>query len=306
MRLGATIIMTVTLNTLYAQINIWEGTACRKKVEMTAYLVNQNDNQNQNGNMAVIVCPGGSYFWHDMKNEGRYVAEWLQANGISAFILKYRTAGTPAFVLRYRYLFRGNRYPDAHDDLRQALKTVRERAAELGIDPNKVGAMGFSAGGHLVMSCAELLPKEERPAFVASVYPVVTMTEKCVHKRSRRALLGDDKKNDKTLRALLSLEQNVPDDCPPVFLLNCQDDPIVNYHNAELLDSALSLKNIPHSYIQYKTGGHGFGASASKGTEECRSWKDEFLKWVRHENQNENEKQNECSMLNVKPLNTNR
>ena len=269
------VIMAVIVNSTAAQTNIWEGTDCRKKVEMTAYLAEGE------GNTAVIICPGGSYFWHDMKNEGQLVAEWLRENGISAFVLKYRTAGTPAFVLRYRHLFRGVRYPDALNDLSQALMIVRSKSKELGIDPRKVGAMGFSAGGHLVMTGAELLPRAERPSFVAAIYPVVTMTEECVHKRSRRALLGDNKKNNKALKQLLSLEQNVPDDCPPVFLVNCMDDPTVHYHNSELLDSALSHKNIPHTYIQYKTGGHGFGASDVKGTTESRQWKDEFIKWIK-------------------------
>ena len=105
------------------------------------------------------------------------------------------------------------------------------------------------------------------------------MTHECVHKRSRRGLLGDNKKNNQALRDLLSLEKNVPANCPPVFLINCKDDPIVDYRNSELLDAALTAKNIPHTYIQYTTGGHGFGASETKGTEECREWKNEFLKW---------------------------
>ena len=154
-------------------------------------------------------------------------------------------------------------------------------AGKLGIDSDKVGAMGFSAGGHLAMSGAALLPKAERPSFVASLYPVVTMTDSCVHKRSRRALLGENRKNNKGLRHLLSLEHHVPADCPPVFLVNCTDDPTVNCHNSELLDSALSLKSIPHKYIQYKSGGHGFGASDTKGTAESRQWKSEFIRWIK-------------------------
>lgn len=265
-------IMAITAS---AQINIWEGTDGKKKVWMMPYLAKGGSD------IAVIVCPGGSYFWHDMKNEGHNVAKWLQSNGISAFVLKYRTAQTPAFLFRYRYLFRGVRYPDAQNDLRQALAVVRNRSAELAINPNKVGAMGFSAGGHLVMSCIDLFPDNERPSFAALIYPVVTMTEKYVHKRSRRALLGDSRKNSKQLRNLLSLEQNVPMDCPPIFLVNCKDDPTVNYHNSELLDSALSQNGIPHTYLQYKTGGHGFGASDTKGTPECRKWKDTFLGWIK-------------------------
>lgn len=255
-------------------INIWQGTDCKVKVEMTPFLVPGN------GNRAVIVCPGGSYFWHDMQYEGRLVGEWLQRNGISAFVLRYRAAGFWAYFWHYRYIFRGVRYPDALCDLRQAMALVRKNAAAYGVNADSVGAMGFSAGGHLVMSAGELLPEQERPAFIAPIYPVVTMTEKCVHKRSRRALLGDGRKNNRKLRDSLSLERHVPAHCPPVFLVNCKDDPIVKYHNSELLDSALTARGIMHRYIQYATGGHGFGASDTKGTAECRQWKGEFLKWL--------------------------
>jgi acetyl esterase/lipase len=130
------------------------------------------------------------------------------------------------------------------------------------------------------MSAATFFPIEERPSFIAPIYPVVTMDEECVHKRSRRALLGDSKINDKNLRDSLSIEKHIPIDCPPVFIINCKDDPIVDYHNSELLDSALMAKNIPHKYIQYKTGGHGFGASETKGSSESRQWKKEFIKWL--------------------------
>ncbi len=256
-------------------VNIWRDTGVKKQVEMTPYLAPGQ------GNVAVIVCPGGSYFWHDMQAEGEAVGKWLQKNGISAFVLKYRTAGFWAYFTHYRYIFRGNRYPDALDDLHQAIWYVKSQSQKYGINPDSVGAMGFSAGGHLVMSACELLPSSERPAFVASIYPVVTMTDKCVHKRSRRALLGDGRKNNRAMRDSLSLEMHVPDDCPPVFVVNCKDDPIVKYHNSELLDSALTIHHIPHRYIQYETGGHGFGATDNKGTAECRQWKNEFLKWLR-------------------------
>ena len=257
------------------RINIWQGTTVGKTVVMTSYLAEGK------GNAAVIVCPGGSYLWHDMGGEGKDVGEWLQRNGISAFVLRYRTAGVGAFLTPYRYVFRGNRYPDALNDLLRAMQYVKAHSAELGIDASHVAAMGFSAGSHLVMSAAELLPREQRPWFVVPVYPVVTMTEACVHRRSRRALLGDSRLRSRQLRDLLSLERHVPADCPPVFLVNCKDDPVVDCRNSELLDSALTRQQVPHRYIQYQTGGHGFGASDHKGTAECRQWKEEFMAWFR-------------------------
>lgn len=261
-----------------AAVNIWQDSVGGRRVMMTPYLAPGQDN------VAVVVCPGGSYFWHDMETEGAAVGRWLQANGISAFVLCYRAAGFGAFFTHYRYLVRGIRYPDALDDLGQAMKYIKVRARDYGVAPDKVGTMGFSAGGHLAMQAGELLDKQDRPAFVASIYPVVTMAEECyVHKRSRRALLGDGRKNNKALRDSLSLERHVPDDCPPVFLVNCKDDPVVKFHNSELLDSALTARHVPHRYIQYETGGHGFGASESKGTAECRHWKEEFLAWIKGE-----------------------
>ena len=243
---------------------------------LTAYLA-EGDNR-----PAVIVCPGGSYFWHDMVNEGDSVGRWLQRNGISAFVLRYRTAYVPAFIFHYRLVFRGNRYPDALNDLRQALGYVRLHAGTFRIDTSRIGVMGFSAGGHLAMSAVELLPEREWPSFVAPVYPVVTMSHPCVHKRSRRGLLGDNKVRNRKLCDSLSLERHVPDNCPPVFLVNCKDDPVVPPHNSELLDSALTAKGVTHLYIQYATGGHGFGASGLKGSPESRGWRNRFLSWFRN------------------------
>lgn len=275
MRILLLLTLHFSLFTAFGQVNIWEGTSCKEKVMLTPYLAQDS------GNLAIIVCPGGSYFWHDTKTEGDGVARWLQQQGISAFVLDYRTADVPAFIFHYRKVFRGNRYPDAQDDLLQAIRYVKSHAKDYGIDADKIGVIGFSAGGHLAMSAAEFFNREDRPRFVVPVYPVVTMMEDCVHKRSRRGLLGDSRTGNKVLRELLSLERHVPADCPPVFLVNCIDDPIVDYRNAVLLDSALTAMNVPHQYCQYQTGGHGFGVSDEKGSDECRQWKERFLEWLR-------------------------
>jgi len=120
----------------------------------------------------------------------------------------------------------------------------------------------------------------EDVSFIAAIYPVVSMSHPVSHKRSRRALLGEYRKYSRRMRDSLSIEKHVPRECPPVFLVNCKDDPVVKYRNSELLDSALTAQGISHRYIQYSTGGHGFGASATKGTAECRAWKEEFLRWL--------------------------
>ena len=232
---------------------------------------------------AVVVCPGGSYFWLDKEGEGRHVGEWLASEGFAAYVLFYRTAGVLDFITSYRLLFRGHRHPDMISDLQWALQTVRE-----GFD-GPVGAMGFSAGGHLVMSAAEFFGTDFRgeadgvslrPDFVAPIYPVVSMRAPCTHKRSRIGLLGEGRTGNQALRDSLSLELHVRYDTPPVFLLRCDDDPVVDPQNADLLDAALTEKGVPHRTIRYRTGGHGFGADKEKFTEDTARWQAAFLEWI--------------------------
>lgn len=232
---------------------------------------------------AIIVCPGGSYSWHDMKTEGVGVAQWLQSQGISAFVLEYPVQGVTSFITHYRYLVRGHQYPDALVNIQRAIVELRQKAKEYNIDPNCLGAMGFSAGGHLVTSAAEFFTSpDNRPDFVVPVYPVVTLRKNpWVHKRSRRALLGEYRKRSTKWQDSLSLELHVRPDMPPVFLVNCVDDPIVHYHNSEMLDSALTVVGVPHEYHQFKTGGHGFGADPAKASEECIVWKEKFIHWFK-------------------------
>ena len=277
MRMWLSVIFVCLCQFSFSQepVHIWDGTGIKaKSVTLTPYLAPHFLPQGEGA--AVIVCPGGSYSWHDMKAEGSEVARWLQENGISAFVLKYRVQGVLPYITHSRLLFRGHQHPDMKNDLQQAIQYVREHATEYGIDPQRVGVMGFSAGGHLAMMAAGT----EDVSFIAAIYPVVSMSHSVSHKRSRRALLGEYRKYSRRMRDSLSIEKHVPRECPPVFLVNCKDDPVVKYRNSELLDSALTAQGISHRYIQYSTGGHGFGASATKGTAECRAWKEEFLRWL--------------------------
>lgn len=252
-------------------------------VTLTPYVAHNNASSGVKPGTAVIVCPGGSYCWLDYQGEGVEVAQWLQQQGITAFVLKYRVAGWWAWFTHYRWLFRGNQYPDPQNDAATAVQWVRDNAAYYGVDPDQIGIMGFSAGGHLAMSTSIIMHQAGKPlAFAAPIYPVVTMQQDCVHKRSRRGLLGESGRFNNAMKTAASLEQQVVPGLPPTFLVNCIDDPIVDYHNSMLLDSALSACNVPHRYIQYRTGGHGFGVSEERGTPECRPWKQEFLLWLRN------------------------
>ena len=234
------------------------------------------DKDKANG-AAVIVCPGGSYYWLSRKTEGTEVARKLADAGFTAFVLHYRHAGTRYFLFGNMAVPQ-NHYPDALDDLRNAVLEVRRKASEYSIDPSKVGVMGFSAGGHLALNSGEEAIEDQgissRPSFIVSVYPVVTMTdETIVHNRSRTALLGRHRK-DTSLRRKLSIELDIPSDMPPVFLVNCLDDPTVDYRNSVVMDRALTASRIPHKYIQFPSGGHGFGASSPQA-----DWLPLFLDW---------------------------
>lgn len=268
-------------------LHIWNKSKCSADVRLTPYLAEGK------GNTAVIVCPGGSYFWLDVKTEGIEVAKWLNSQGISAFVLEYRVGTIAGFITHNRLIRRGNRYPDPLQDVQRSIQIVREHAEELGIDPNQVGVMGFSAGGHLalmsgiyfdtdVLTQVGVRPKVSlRPDFIAPIYPVVTFSHPSVHKRSRRGLLGEGRSISKELKDSLSLERHVRDDMPPTYIMNCLDDPIVKCKNSELLDSAMTVKNVRHRYVRFKTGGHGFGASSNKTSAEANTWKDDFINWLK-------------------------
>ena len=253
-----------------------------RKPELTAFPADSAVNTG----VAVIVCPGGSYSWLDIETEGIGVAQWLQSQGINAFVLKYNVANVSAYMLGYRVFGIGNKYPNMLNNVEWALEQVYGAADTMAIDTTKIGVMGFSAGGHLTMMSYTHNKTAYKPHFLCPMYPVVTMSdERYVHRRSRRAALGVWGQWNQTMRDSLSIERHIPADCPPVFLVNCVDDPIVKYRNSELLDSALTVNEVPHTYIQYQTGGHGFGASEYKGTEESRQWKKQFLQWISSINQ---------------------
>jgi acetyl esterase/lipase len=201
-----------------------------------------------------------------MDNEGFSVAKYLNKQGITAFVLHYRTA------------MRNNHHPAMIEDLQRALQMVKENAETYKINPDKVGVMGFSAGGHLAGTAAIYLEPPLKPYFAAMIYPVVSMEDSICHKKSRRNLLGKNYSDE--LKQMMSLEKNLRPDTPPIFLLHCIGDKTVDYRNSVVFDNALTAKNIKHKFLlldEYGHGGHGFGIQPiGKAT----GWIDEFLKWV--------------------------
>ena len=227
--------------------------------------------------VAVVVCPGGSYFWLAKKSEGSEVAQWLNKNGYAAYVLEYPVSGWWSWFTHIRRSC-CTQHPGQINALEEALKTVKSKGYQ------KVGAMGFSAGGHLVLSGAELLPDSTAPDFVAAIYPVVTMREPYVHKRSRRGLLGERRRRDPVMQDSLSMELHADKVNCPVFLLNCLDDPTVDWHNAQMMSDSLNQGQLV-IYLQSPVGGHGFGVSEKKMAKHNSTflmlWPDKWLIWMK-------------------------
>ena len=229
---------------------------------------------------AVIICPGGSYHHLGMPHEGFASQEWFTSVGISAFVLRYRVA------------YNAHHHPEMLEDIQMAIAYVRAHADEWNIDKERVGAIGYSAGGHLVTMAAAFGTESElaklgvmteervRPDFVMPIYPVVSMQDDIAHRRSRKSLLNRDQSPQRKDR--YSMELNVPADMPPVFLLACRDDPVVLFENAVRLDAALSAQGVPHRFVAYEAGGHGFGMKQNSAIMQAEHWNDAvLLPWLR-------------------------
>lgn len=230
---------------------------------------------------AVIVCPGGSYHHLGLKGEGNTTATWFAENGVTAFVLKYRTA--ESFY----------HHPAMLQDIQRAIQIVRENAEEWNIDVNKVGVIGFSAGGHLVTMAGEFFETHNeleklgipcnvslRPDFTVPVYPVVTMQDDIAHRWSRNSLLGHGAKNQTLARKdEFSMELNVPENMPPTYVVVCKDDPVVIYENSFRLYKALQEKNIPSRLAVYDWGGHGFGMKDNDFMKEFH-WNQALKEWL--------------------------
>ena len=258
-------------------LKLWADVPGMKRMPSKLYIYPAPADKNTG--MAVVVCPGGSYS-HTMgiATEGFEVAEWLNSQGISAFVLKYRV-GSQLY-----------HHPAMIQDAQMTIHYVRQHAAEYGIDPNKVGTMGFSAGGHLVTMTGAFAKDNYiqdlgvadnislKPNFVVPVYPVVSMQDSIAHQRSRRNLLT--RHYNEGQQTHFSMELSIPKDMPPVFLVTAKDDPVVMYQNSVVLDQALTQAGVKHRFMLYNTGGHGYGLSETIAPE-AGQWKYEFIKWVK-------------------------
>ena len=208
---------------------------------------------------AILIIPGGGYKWVVVEKEGYEGARWFSRRGATVYVMSYRLpqqgwAGGPDTPLQ---------------DAQRAMRVIRARAGEDGIDPSRIMVMGFSAGGHVAgllttrfdanvypaTDAADALPA--RPDASVLVYPVITLSKPYTHAASRENMIGADPSPDDV--AAHSVETAPPANAPPVFILHAADDPAVPVENALMAYQAFRAAGVPASLHIFEHGGHGFG-----------------------------------------------
>lgn len=229
---------------------------------------------------AIIICAGGGYDFLAYDWEGTDMAKWFNSKGITAFVLKYRLPNSKSVITSYKAPLQ---------DAQRAIRWVRFNAEEFGINPNKVGVIGFSAGGHLVATLGTQFNtpndfKEEsmdtisaRPDFMALAYPVITMQDNYTHKGSRNNLLGKNPTTD--LIEKYSNELNITKNTPPTFLVHASNDKVVPVENSLQFYKALNDKDVKVEMHIYPYGGHGFSLATNQ-KEYLHTWLDRLYDWL--------------------------
>lgn len=228
--------------------------------------------ENRSG-AAVVICPGGGYRILADGHEGIDVAKWLSENGITGVILRYR-------MFPYRH-------PVPMMDVQRAMQTVRANAKPWGLDPERIGVLGFSAGGHLASTATvhhlradrnaedPIERISSRPDFSVLVYPVITLRPPTAHMGSRKNLLGTDP--NEALIDLMSTEKQVNKQTPPTLLVHSKDDKAVPIGNSELFLASLKKYGVPCKLLACEQGGHGYGLGR-KDTDSM-AWPDVCIRW---------------------------
>lgn len=223
---------------------------------------------------AIVIFPGGGYARLSDVKEGSDVAKWLNTLGISAFVVKYRLG------MRYHQ-------PNPLLDAARAVRTVRARANEWNIDTNRIGILGFSAGGHLASTLGthfdagkpddkdEIERVSSRPNVMVLLYPVITMGE-FTHTGSKKNLLGENPTPD--LIKQYSNEFNITKDTPPTFLVHTMTDAGVPVENSMMFSAALRKAGVPFELHLYERGPHGFGLASNDPV--LSSWPGRCADWL--------------------------
>lgn len=221
---------------------------------------------------ALVICPGGGYGGLVVGAEGHGIAEWLVGHGIAGAVLEYRLPKGRPFVPLL--------------DAQRAIRMVRSRADEWGIDPGRIGIIGFSAGGHLASTAGTHFDSGDpqaadpiqrvscRPDFAILVYPVVTMGE-MTHGGSKLRLLGPDPKPE--MVDLFSNEKQVTVQTPPMFLAHAKDDTVVPPDHSRMLHEALKAHRVATEYLELPSGGHGLNRYQGPMWD---AWQARSLEWL--------------------------
>lgn len=224
---------------------------------------------------SVVICPGGGYSHLSINKEGYKIANWLNSLGISAFVLKYRMPSD---------LTMKDKTIGPFQDAQEALRMVRRNAEKWKLDPNKIGIMGFSAGGHLASTLSTQFNEKvyvpvdntsARPDFSILMYPVISMQDGITHKGSKESLLG--KNATVELIDKYSNEKHVANTTPKTFIVHATDDKSVPVENSINYYLALKKNQIPVEMHLYENGGHGFGLGTD-GTN--KNWSKACEKWL--------------------------
>ena len=230
---------------------------------------------------AVVICPGGGYGILAYDWEGSDIARWLNANGVAAFVLKYRLPQSKSNIVPYKSPLL---------DAQRAMRMVRANAKKWNLDAGKIGIMGFSAGGHLAStlsthydtgdpSSSDLVDREScRPDFSILLYPVISFDDKITHAGTKRNLIGE--KPDQAMVKLFSNELQVTGDTPPAILIHATDDPAVPVENSLRYYEALLENGVVSEMHIYPSGGHGFSLAIGSG--HLSTWPDRVIDWMKY------------------------
>lgn len=276
--------MALTTMTCFAQyeqdssIKIWDNSTAPHSNELTGEEYNQkqfrlvnttsaelfvyNADKAKATGQAVVICPGGGYGQLSMDQEGFLMAQWLAKNGIAGFVLKYRL-------------------PNGHkevplEDAIEALRIVRKNADKYGIDPHKVGIMGFSAGGHLAAYTSNFAEEKDKPDFSILFYPVITANNYTTHIGTFNNLLGRNRTECES--DAYSMEKCVTEKTPPTILLLSDDDRTVPAAGAAMYYAALKYYGVKASMYVFPSGGHGWGNYDRFSYQ--KEWQNLLLRWL--------------------------
>ena len=265
MRIWKFLVFNIIISALYAQevIDLYNGEVPYEngdKAELTIFLPSD-----KSSGRALIICPGGGYDHLAFENEGTAWASYFNEQGIAAFVLKYRMPkGNPLVPI---------------SDAEEAIKIVRKNAEKYKIDPEDVGIMGSSAGGHLASTIATHSDGDAKPNFHILFYPVITMDPTFTHLGSMKNFLGSDSNNE--LIEKYSNDLQVTNKTPKVFITLSDDDGGVPPKNGLNYYMQCNLKGVSASLHVYPTGGHGWGFRTtfpyhSEVLKELKSWLQSF------------------------------